>query len=636
MSFNYSQSRLFQRLKNSFTPVLAVVVTSGLICISIGSIKANQDRKQLQEDVAQSVYWQKLIDEIIHDREMLGLSAQTAVETGDVDWQGRYSAYEQDMMRAIAQLEDSDIFEMAKINSTVLKPVSMEREAFELIQESDFLQASEILSSESYRAAEEISAAQIQAQSDLLLQTIQSQTIRQENEWMLANRLIDIGVMLLTVSWCLLLARVGYYSLCRQAAQKETHWMRQKMAAHDQKIQGLKAALMTKHTDLESTLSELQETKDQLAASHQDVQVSRAALSQKAVTLEGMVDELQITEFRLAESHKDLQVSKAALSQKAATLETILEELQHAQMQMVQNEKMSSLGQLVAGIAHEINNPINFIYANLEPVKDYSIDLLDLIAEYQRCYPQPVPDVRNKVEATDLDFLKEDFPKVLASMAVGAERIQQIVLSLQNFSRSDEAGLKPANLHDGLESTLLILQHRLNERPGYSQIEVVSQYGDIPAVECYPGLINQVLMNLLSNAIDAIDELCEHRGDGMRGAITLRTTVLEKAGAQWVEIAIADTGIGIPRDIQGRIFDAFFTTKPVGKGTGMGLAISHTIVTKKHGGKLTFFSTIGEGSEFVVQLPVSVEAVPVEQPSFILQPPMASASVRGQAARFVL
>lgn len=643
MPLNTSRFRWPQHFKDCFTPALAIIVASGLICIAAGSLKAGKDLGRSQAAIAQDVDLQQLITEIIYHREMLSVSARAAATTGDLDWQGRYEAYERMMIAAIAQMESATseaptaTLPSADIKAGILNLVETENQAFALMQAASPQQALALLSSESYQANQEVNAANMQQWLQLLTQRLQLETARQDRAWIFSNSLVDAGIVLLTIAWGALLAQIGYYTLLRKKAEKDTYRTKQQMVAHAQAVDTFKSALLKKQTALEDTLSELQQTKDQLAVSHQDVQVSKAALSQKAATLEEIIDELQVTKFKLAVSHKELQVSKAALSQKAATLETILEELQQTQIQMVQSEKMSSLGQLVAGIAHEINNPVNFIYANLEPVQAYMNDLLTLIEAYRQACPQPSLALHAKIEAADLDFVKEDFPKVLESMAVGTERIQQIVLSLQNFSRSDESGLKPANIHDGLESTLLILQHRLNARPGYSQIEVVCEYGDIPAVECYPGLINQVFMNLISNAIDALDELYEERQDSDRGAITLRTSVLEKAGVQWVEVAIADTGIGVPEEIQGRIFDAFFTTKPVGKGTGMGLSISHTVVTKKHGGQLTFFSRPNEGAEFIVQLPVQVEAAAVETPpAFILQPPMATASVRGQAAQFVL
>lgn len=307
---------------------------------------------------------------------------------------------------------------------------------------------------------------------------------------------------------------------------------------------------------------------------------------------------------QLEMSHQELQTSETTLQQQNTTLECTLAALQQTQVQMVQSEKMSSLGQLVAGVAHEINNPVNFIHANLEPINEYMTGLLGLVDSYQHQYPDAPPEIQQEIETVELEFVRSDLPKILESMAVGTRRIRQIVLSLRNFSRSDETGYKSVDIHEGLESTLLILQYRLKDKDKLSAIEVVLDYGTLPAVECSPGQLNQVFMNILSNAIDAIDDACEQRSDQQRGPITVRTQTIKIDEEDWVEIAIADSGLGIPDEVKSRIFDAFFTTKPVGKGTGMGLSISYSIITEKHDGRLMCNSTPGEGTEFVIQLPV--------------------------------
>ena len=242
---------------------------------------------------------------------------------------------------------------------------------------------------------------------------------------------------------------------------------------------------------------------------------------------------LRLANRQIELSHEELQMSEAALQQKAVALEKTLEELQQAQVQMVQSEKMSSLGQLVAGVAHEINNPVNFIHANLDPIGEYTESLLLLINCYQTHYPEPVAAIEEEIEAADIDFIKDDFPKILSSMRVGTDRIRQIVLSLRNFSRSDEQGLKSVDVHEGLESTLMILQHRIKEGGDCSAIAIERDYGELPKVDCYPGQLNQVFMNLLANAIDALDEIAEkEKCNGQerleRGTITLRTSVFQK------------------------------------------------------------------------------------------------------------
>jgi signal transduction histidine kinase len=296
--------------------------------------------------------------------------------------------------------------------------------------------------------------------------------------------------------------------------------------------------------------------------------------------------------------------------QEAKGLEQNLQDVHRNQAQLVQTEKMVSLGQLVAGIAHEINNPVNFIHGNLSHTDEYTQNLLNLIQLYQKHYPNPASEIQAETEAVDLGFVQEDLPKLLASMRMGANRIRQIVLSVRNFSRLDEADCKEVDIHEGLESTLLILQHRLKASPNRPAVEIIRAYGNLPPVECYPGQLNQVFMNILANAIDALEEVNAKRTyeeiQRNPSKITIGTSAID---SNCVEIAIADNGSGMPKHIQEKIFDPFFTTKPMGKGTGIGMSISYQVVAEKHGGKLKCFSTDGEGTEFVIQLPVQQQVV---------------------------
>lgn len=282
--------------------------------------------------------------------------------------------------------------------------------------------------------------------------------------------------------------------------------------------------------------------------------------------------------------------------------------MQRTQAQLVQAEKMSSLGNLVAGIAHEINNPVNFIYGNLSHVTDYVEGLLNLIHLYQQRCPNTDPEIQELAEEIDLEFLLEDLPKMLSSMKMGTERIRQIVITLRNFSRLDEADMKPVKLHEGIDSTLLILQHRLKPKPDRPAIQLIKEYGDLPPVECYAGLLNQVFMNILSNAIEALHERDRDRlpEDIKRNpsTITIRTLVQERSG---VAICIKDNGPGIAGAVKARLFEPFFTTKPAGEGTGLGLSISHQIVVEKHGGVLRCVSEPGQGAEFWIEIPCSVK-----------------------------
>lgn len=281
--------------------------------------------------------------------------------------------------------------------------------------------------------------------------------------------------------------------------------------------------------------------------------------------------------------------------EQAAKLETTLCELQQAQTQLVQAEKMSSLGQMVAGIAHEINNPVSFIFGNISYIKEYTRSLIKLLEMYRDEFPEAPPAIQSEMDALELDFLLDDLPKILSSMKVGAIRIRDIVRSLRSFSRLDESAMKSVNLHEGIDSTLMILEHRLKAQSDSPLIQVVKEYGELPLVECYAGQLNQVFMNIIANAIDAVEEQKSNPG-----IIRIRTEV----EGTFVAIAISDNGTGMTDQVKQRIFDPFFTTKAIGSGTGMGLAISHSIIVEKHKGEIKCFSVVGKGTEFIIEIPI--------------------------------
>jgi PAS domain S-box-containing protein len=297
------------------------------------------------------------------------------------------------------------------------------------------------------------------------------------------------------------------------------------------------------------------------------------------------------------------QAAAIALQDKSNELAQALQELQQTQLQMVQHEKMSALGNLVAGVAHEINNPVGAIVGNVGAVKDYIYDLLGLIDLYTQQFPQPGMAIEAELEAIDLDYVREDLPKLMQAMKDGGERIKAISRSLRTFSRADSDIKQPFDLREGINSTVLILRHRLKANSQRPEIEVVTDYGEIGPITCFPGQINQVFMNILANAIDALDESNSGRSfadiQSCPNRITIQTAIVD----DYVQVSIADNGLGMDQAVQERIFDHLFTTKAVGQGTGLGLAIAQQIVCEKHGGSLAVFSEEGQGCQFVIKLP---------------------------------
>ncbi|HYW20491.1 MAG TPA: ATP-binding protein [Nodularia sp. (in: cyanobacteria)] len=332
---------------------------------------------------------------------------------------------------------------------------------------------------------------------------------------------------------------------------------------------------------------------------------SRATASKNFVLLNNKIDELakeiqrrKQAEVALLKANEELEMR---VEERTMAVQETLNKLQITQTQLIQAEKMSSLGQMVAGVAHEINNPINFINGNLHYAEKYTQGLLKLLQLYQQHCLNISPEIQKQIENIDLDFLIPDMTKLFQSMKVGTERIREIVKSLRNFSRLDEAELKQVNIHEGIDSTLMILQHRLQAIHQYPKIKVNRKYGKIPHITCYPSQLNQVLMNILVNAIDALEESAVNGLLLDYPKIEIQTQLIDQI---WVRIIISDNGTGIDEKIYSKLFDPFFTTKPVGKGTGLGLFVSYQIV-EKHGGKLSFVSTPGQGAEFVIQIPVS-------------------------------
>ncbi|WP_333025953.1 MULTISPECIES: ATP-binding protein [unclassified Microcoleus] len=314
---------------------------------------------------------------------------------------------------------------------------------------------------------------------------------------------------------------------------------------------------------------------------------------------ESEIEQFEI-DLKQVELYQENCAATAKAEAQAAQIDRALCELKQTQAQLLHSEKMSSLGALMASIVHEINNPVSFIYGNLIHAEIYTQDLLHLLRLYREYCPNPCPEIQDQIKEMELDFLVEDLPNVMSSMQIGSDRIREIVKSMGNFSRTDNSKMTLCDLHDSIDSTVLILRNRLNSKTDRPQIQLVKNYGQLPAVECYAGQLNQVFMNLISNAIDALDEAAQNQPNA-----TLKISICtELAGPDRVRVRIADTGAGMTAQIKERMFEQFFTTKEIGRGTGLGLSIVYKILVENHRGTLRCESEPSKGTEFIIELPV--------------------------------
>jgi len=361
-------------------------------------------------------------------------------------------------------------------------------------------------------------------------------------------------------------------------------------------LRNLTKKLQSQIIEREQAQADLQVLAQELEAR---VEARTAELSQANERLKQEIAERKLAEMAL-------QASEAREGHKALQLENSLNELHQVQRQLIQSEKMSALGQLVAGVAHEINNPVNFIYGNISYAMDYAKALINIVDLYQKYYPDPAEEIQAEIEASELDFIKDDLPKMFQSMHLGADRIREIVLSLRHFARQEAFEMSVVNLHEGIDSTLMILHSRLKAKSDCPGIEVVREYSsDLPEVQCYSGEMNQVFMNILANAIDAMDDWNRKRGlDEIKANPSVIRICTEVSSNNCVTIRIKDNGPGMSEEVRRHVFNPFFTTKPPGKGTGIGLSISWQIVVEKHGGRLECISAPGSGAEFKIEIPI--------------------------------
>ncbi len=509
-----------------------------------------------------------LSDQITYLDEVLTMSALMNATTGNSQWQQRYTQYEPKLEAAIQEslqlAPQSYQASTSRTDQANQALVAMEERSFELVNQGKRTVALALLSGQTYRQQKQIYAEGVAARNQMIQAQLQNKIDNYRQQLLWAGVVLVFCLLMLGAAWLLVLRILQTYLRTQNLAQ---------------------AALETANQQLE----------------------------------------------------QEVQERTHMLKQKTLDLQQALQMLQSQQMQLVQSEKMSSLGQLVGGMAHEINNPISFVHGNLYHIEEYTEDLLELISLYQQHYPEPIDLIQLKIDSVDLEFLQADLSKILQSMQAGTDRVRQIVLRLRNFSRLDEAGIKQVNIHDGLNDTLTLLHYRLKASATRPEISVTQDYGDCPPIACYPGPLNQVFMNILVNAIDAIDaledlsllaeeapmpepfhsrgivvktELISRSVDASEEPVNRDQSLLIDSSIcpnQWLKITIADQGTGIAADVLPRIFDPFFTTKPAGKGTGLGMSISYQIITQMHRGTIQCSSIPGEGSEFVIRLPLEAQ-----------------------------
>jgi two-component system, NtrC family, sensor kinase len=588
-----------RKIGSGYAAAIGVALLGTTAGLTVGDHYQNQAQKQLTRAIEQEQLLNELQRNVLHMRlhqhEFVPLLEQpTLFESKHHHFRSHIDKTQKILpsLRSVAVTENSDALrQFLQSSQGIIHDYFQQMEAFLSQTDPQKLSAAEVQARQIWLLKFSTSSASLKF--DALLDNLVQLIDRNHQEQRRAEAaLVDAKTlrtkiivlsMVLSIATATLLAVLTSRAIARplESVTKVAH-----QATKDSNFE-LQAPITTQD-EVGLLAAALNDLMQRVTEHTQELQLVHQTLEKRVET---RTAELWHKNEQLAEAHDHLQQLNSELVSQAQELNQALQELRQTQAQLIQTEKMSSLGQMVAGFAHEINNPITFVAANLNYASTYMTQLINLVQLYQQQYPHPPGVLQAPIADLDVGFIVDDLPKVLASMQAGTDRIRQLVLSLRNFSRLDEAETKPVDIHEGIDNTLLMLNHRL-----VPQISVAKQYSALPLVECYPAQLNQVFMHLLNNAIDALLS----QSSQMEKQITIRTEVLK---FNQVKICIGDNGSGISGEVHSRLFDPFFTTKPVGKGTGLGLTICYQIIEKHHG-KIEVASKVGQGAKFTITLPI--------------------------------
>jgi two-component system, NtrC family, sensor kinase len=599
------------KIRFGYALTLGIALSGTIIGISIGEIYQNYSQDLIKDALEENELLYELTTDLLEAKNL----EQELVFLLDKPekFRERYTLF----LTEVKDLEDT----WEKIKSSYANPeveeTSEETESFEKVEQQYntlivlyFQESRRIYKQLENPNVTPLEIAQIRQQlldfnsSNLAIQVVDVINTIQELTDVISEEVKEAEAALITFSWIRLAIVTISIAISAILASSITHYLIQNISRPLKEVTKI-AENISRESNFELQVP---------VTTSDEVGVLATSFNQMITRIrELLIEQQQVQQKLESYNHnleKTVQERTEELRDRNIYLKQTLSELKNTQNQMIQSEKMSSLGQLVAGVAHEINNPVSFISGNLVPAAEYTHDLLELIKLYQQVYTQPENIIQKRIQEIDLEYLIEDLPQVIDSMKVGAERIREIVKSLRNFSRLDEAEYKNANIHEGIDGTLMILNHRLKANGKNPAIQVIKEYSPLPIVTCYPGQLNQVFMNILSNAVDALEEYNQKR---TKEEINLNPSQIkiytQKIEDNWIKIGIQDNAGGIPEKLTSKLFDPFFTTKPVGKGTGLGLSISYQIIIEKHRGRLLCNSKVGEGTEFIIEIPIQPDLV---------------------------